>query len=110
MITVSATTARKNLYDLIDEVSASGKRVGITKKGETKAVLVSQEGWDAMMVTLETLSDPELMEQIRQSDKDIKAGRYVTLEQLEKELGFGNKKDVSSKIGKLSQKRLQKAR
>ena len=100
MMTVSATTARANLYDLIDEVAASGKLVGITKKGETKAVLVSQEEWDAMMVTLETLSDPELMKQIRQSDKDMKAGRYVTLEELEKYVSGHNYKTSRKKIQK----------
>ena len=42
MTTISATNARANLYDLIDEVSASGKAIGITKKVETRAVLKSQ--------------------------------------------------------------------
>jgi hypothetical protein len=35
------------------------------------------------VATLETLSDTELMEAIRQGDKDIKAGRYKTLEEVE---------------------------
>lgn len=102
MTTVSATTARANLYDLIDEVSASGKRVGITKQGVAKAVLVSQEDWEAMLVTLETLSDPELMGQIRQGERDIKEGKYISLDQLEK--------DVSSHNLKTSRKRVQKTK
>jgi prevent-host-death family protein len=41
MTTISATNARANFYDLINQVSKSSKRVGITNKGETKVVLMS---------------------------------------------------------------------
>ncbi len=47
MNTVSATNARAHLYDLIDEVAKSGKRVGITKKGEIKAILISEKEYQA---------------------------------------------------------------
>ncbi|OGZ69820.1 MAG: hypothetical protein A3F47_01645 [Candidatus Staskawiczbacteria bacterium RIFCSPHIGHO2_12_FULL_38_11] len=53
MTTVSATKARANFYDLIDQVSTSGKRVGITNKGETKVVLVSfkeYESWHKLAI------------------------------------------------------------
>jgi len=53
MKTVSATFARAHLYDLIDETSKSGKRVGITKKGEIKAILIGAneyETWHDMAV------------------------------------------------------------
>ncbi len=106
MTTVSATTARTNLYNLIDEVSASGKRVGITKKGETKAVLVSQEDLASLEATLDVMSDPDLMKAIREGDEDIKAGRFVSLEEVEKELGFA---DVPSKSIKSRGKRAKKA-
>lgn len=106
MTTVSATTARANLYDLIDEVAASGKSIGITKKGETKAVLVNPEELRAWEVTVETLSDPELMAAIKEGDKDMKAGRYIALEDVEKELGLvDNRKNVSSKSTKTGKKR-----
>lgn len=53
MKTVSATHARAHFYDLIDEVFSTGKRVGITKKGEIKAVLISAkeyEEWKSLAV------------------------------------------------------------
>lgn len=37
---------------------------------------------NAMKSTLEVLSDPELMEQIRESEEDYKAGRYKKLRDL----------------------------
>ncbi len=86
MTTISATAARANFYDLIDEVATSGKRVGITNKGETKVVLMSVSELESWEETNEILADKKLMKDLRQSEKDIKEGRYITFEQLKKEL------------------------
>ena len=88
MTTVSATQARANLYDLIDEVSTSGKRVGITKKGETKAILISAAEYEGWQETNEILADKKLMRAIRQGEKDIKKGRVYDWEDVKKELGL----------------------
>lgn len=106
MTTVSATTARAKLYDLIDEVSSSGKHVGITKKGETKAVLISSEELDSWEATLDVMSDPELVEGIREGERDIEAGRVRDWKDIKKELGL----DVSSEINASGRKRPKKAR
>ena len=103
MTTVSVTTARANLYDLIDKVSASGKPVAITNKGETKAVLISPEELRSWEVTMEVMNDKELMDQIRESKKDIKAGRVYSLDEVEKELRLA--KDVPGKLIKSSKKK-----
>ena len=104
MTTVSATKARANLYDLIDQVALLGKRVGITKKGETKAVLISQEDLDSLEATLDVMSDPELVKSIRESEKDMEAGRWSSWEDVKKELGL----DVPNKAVKSGKKRSQK--
>ena len=36
---------------------------------------------------MEVLSDSKLMKAIRQGEEDIKKGKFITLEQLEKKLG-----------------------
>ena len=105
MTTVSATQARANFYDLIDEVAASGKRVGITNKGETKAVLISQEDLDSLEVTLDVMSDPKLMESIRWGDEDIKVGKVRDWEDIKKELGLESKVDAPSKTKQPRRKR-----
>ena len=88
MTTISATNARANLYDLIDEVSASGKAIGITKKGETRAVLMSQEEFDSWGATLDVMSDPELVKGIRKGMEDVKRGRVVPWEKVKSKLGL----------------------
>ncbi len=88
MNTVSATTARTKLFDLIDEVSQSGKRIAITKKGETKVVLMSVEELESWDDTNEILADKKLMKNLKKAEEDIKRGHYITFEQLKKELNL----------------------
>ena len=88
MTTVSATTARANLYDLIDKVATSGKHVGITKKGETKVILISAEEYESWQETNEILSDKKLMKDLREAEEDIKKGRVYDWEEVKKDLGI----------------------
>ncbi len=88
MTTISATQARANLYDLIDEVASSGKRVGITKRGETKVMLISAEDYESWQETNEILADRKLMRDIKEAEQDIKKGRVHDWEDVKKELGI----------------------
>lgn len=65
MQTLSASTARTNLYRLIDETSSSHQPIVITGK-RNNAVLVSQEDWSAIQETLFLLSVPNMRESIRE--------------------------------------------
>ena len=65
MQTLSASTARTNLYRLIDEAAASHQPLVITGK-RNNAVLVSAEDWAAMQETLFLLSVPNMRESIRE--------------------------------------------
>ena len=65
MQTLSASTARTNLYRLIDEASSSHQPITITGK-RSNAVLVSQEDWSAIQETLFLLSIPNMRESIRE--------------------------------------------
>ncbi len=63
MTTISVTTARKDLYRLIDEVAESSVPVHIQGK-RSSAVLVSSEDWDAIQETLVLVSIPGMRESI----------------------------------------------
>ncbi len=65
MQTLSASTARTNLYRLIDEAAASHQPLVITGK-RNNAVLVSADDWAAMQETLFLLSVPNMRESIRE--------------------------------------------
>ena len=63
MSTLTATEARRKLYRLLDEVSASHDPVVISGK-RSSAVLVSEEDWRAIQETLHLLSVPGMRESI----------------------------------------------
>ena len=65
MKTVTATSARSNLYRLIDSTLADHEPVQITTKNGS-AVLVSEEDWRAIQETLFLLSIPGLRESVRE--------------------------------------------
>ncbi len=66
---VSATTARSNLYRLIDQVNEESEPLTITGQ-RGNAVLVGEEDWQAIQETLFLASVPGLTESIRQARAD----------------------------------------
>jgi len=65
MTAITASEARANLYRLIDEAASSHQPLLISGK-RNKAVLVSEEDWEAIQETLFLLSVPGMRESIRQ--------------------------------------------
>ncbi len=66
MTAVSATSARANLYRLIDQVNAESQPLTITGQ-RGNAVLVSEADWQAIQETLFLESVPGMVESIRQA-------------------------------------------
>lgn len=65
MPTMTASEARANLYRLIDEVANSHQPLLISGK-RNKAVLISEEDWQAIQETLYLLSVPGMRESVRE--------------------------------------------
>ena len=65
MTTLSASEARRRLYNLVDEVKETHQPVQIVGK-RTSAVLVSEEDWRAIQETLYLTSIPGMREAIRE--------------------------------------------
>ncbi|MFZ0486620.1 MAG: type II toxin-antitoxin system Phd/YefM family antitoxin, partial [Arenicellales bacterium] len=65
MTTITATEARAKLYRLIDEAASSHQPLLISGK-RNKAVLISEEDWEAIQETLFLLSVPGMRESIRE--------------------------------------------
>ncbi|MDO8487268.1 MAG: type II toxin-antitoxin system Phd/YefM family antitoxin [Candidatus Curtissbacteria bacterium] len=80
------TEARNKFAELIDDASKMFSRFTITRNGKPEAVLMSKDEYDALIDTLEILSNPVTMASIRRGEKDIKAGRVKPLEDVLKDL------------------------
>ncbi len=80
MTTITASEARANLYRLIDEAASSHQPLLISGK-RNKAVLVSEEDWQAIQETLFLLSVPGMRESIRE-------GMETPLDECDEELDW----------------------
>lgn len=84
--TLPANEARANFYQILEEAGNSLRRFTITHRGKTKVVIMSAEELESWEETLDILSNKETMKDLKQSARDIKAGRTVPLEKVLKEL------------------------
>lgn len=66
---------KAKLPELVSRVEALEEEIIVTRNGKPAAMLVSYVDYERLKETLEVLSDPELMRQIRQSEVEIAAGK-----------------------------------
>jgi len=84
--TLPISQVRQNLATLVSKAQKQLDEYVITVNGKPAAVLMSAAEYDSWRETEEILADPKAMTEIKKAEEDIEAGRYVTLEQLKKEL------------------------
>lgn len=80
MTTLSASEARKRLYNLVDEVKETHEPVQIVGK-RSSAILVSEEDWRAIEETLHLTSIPGM-------GKSIQKGLGTPVEECSEEPGW----------------------
>ncbi len=80
--TMTVTAAKAHLSELVAAVATTQDHVEITRNGEPAAVLVSHAEMVALRETIAILSDPMAVEDIRQGEADVLAGRTVNAEEL----------------------------
>jgi antitoxin YefM len=82
METVSLATVKAKLSEYVNVVHDTHQRVMITRNGEPAAVLISPDELESLEETIEVMSDPELMTQIRQSQEELERGEGHSLEEV----------------------------
>jgi antitoxin YefM len=82
MTTTSLADAKNRLSELVASAQKTHERTIITKNGKPAAMLISVEDWEGMEETLEILSDPELMAEIRAAREEIDHGDIVSAEEM----------------------------
>ena len=87
---LSITEVRKRLLSLPEQLAKSPEQqaVTITRHGKPVLALMPWELYEAISETMELMSEPELMNALRQSIRDVKAGRTYTSAQVAKRLGL----------------------
>jgi antitoxin YefM len=88
MRTVPLSEAKDKLSGLVDEAATTHEIIRITKHGHAAAVLMSADDLDSLHETLHLLSQPGVIEELRQADRDVAAGDVVTGEELRAKYGL----------------------
>ena len=90
-IEMSVTDARQGFLALVDRLTDEEGIVCVTKHGKPTVAMLSWTAYEQVqeiLATIEVLSNPELVEQIRRGEREIEAGEGIPLEQLTAELGI----------------------
>lgn len=84
---LSISEAREQLTRLPDELAKSHRAIAVTRRNEPVLAILPWELYDALLETLDIMSDANLMAALREGIQDVAEGRTVSLEELEAELG-----------------------
>lgn len=81
-VTLPLAEIKKRLSEIVDGVELRHDRVLLTRNGRPAAVIISPDELEALEETLEILSDPKAMREIRQAERAVEKGQVVTGDEL----------------------------
>ena len=89
MTQLTISEARKEFLDLPEKLAREPERaVIITRRGQPVLAVLPWEFYESLVETLEVLSEPELVEELRESIKDIERGRLLSHKEVGARLGL----------------------
>jgi antitoxin YefM len=80
MNTLSLSSVRTKLPQIVKSVNEEFNRIVITVNGKSKAMVIAPEEIEAYEETIATLSDTKTMKALIQSEKDWKSGNVYSHE------------------------------
>jgi antitoxin YefM len=84
---IPITEARNRFMKLPDQ-AAKDEVLAVTRRNKEVMAVMSWELYEGLLETLEILSDPELMNNLKRGIQDVKAGRTHSLKEAYERLGF----------------------
>lgn len=88
-IDLSVTEARRRFLEIADRASNENSVIRVTKRGKPLVAIAPWEEYEQLMDILATLdisTDPEMMAQIRESERQLARGESMSIAELEARL------------------------
>ena len=88
-IDLSVTEARRRFLELAERLPSEQGVVCVTKHGQPLLAMTSWEDYERLMsiiATIDIMSDPDLMAQIREGERELAEGGGIELSELEEML------------------------
>lgn len=82
----SLADAKAHFSEIVDLVEETQEHVIVTRRGLPAAIIMSPDEYEGLLETLDILSTPGALEEIRASHAEYLAGNYSTLEEVEEML------------------------
>ena len=80
--TLPLAEIKAHLSEIVDRVEREHERVILTRNGRPAAVIMSPADLEALEDTLELLSDPRALKEIKEGRDDIASDRVITADEL----------------------------
>jgi len=84
--TLPITKARTTFTNLVNKANTQLNEYIITVNGSPAAALISAAEYESWKETMDILSDRSLLKAISEGEKDLKNGKFITFDQLKKDL------------------------
>ena len=85
---VPITEVRDELTSLPERLSGAHETIAVTRRGKPVLAILPWEEYEAIVETLEILSDEGLMTSLRQGIRDAKRGKTIPWEEAKRKLGL----------------------
>jgi prevent-host-death family protein len=80
--TLPLAEVKKRLSEMVDRVEQHHDRVVLTRRGRPAAVLMSPDDLESLEETLDLLSTPRALEEIRKAQAEIDSGLGIEADEL----------------------------
>jgi prevent-host-death family protein len=80
--TLPLANVKAHLSEIVDGVESGHDRVILTRNGRPAAVILSPDDLEALEETLDLLSRPEALEEIRRAREEIDSGLFLSAAEL----------------------------
>jgi prevent-host-death family protein len=84
---ITMVDARRELTKLPERLESRPATVAVTRRGKPVLAIMTWEDYEAILETLEILSDHEAVSQLRRSIQEFKEGKTVSWEEAKARLG-----------------------
>jgi antitoxin YefM len=85
---ISIRELRPNISKVMTNIHQRFDRYIVSRRGKPEVLMMSIEDYEGWMETMEIQSDPELVKDIKQAEKEIAEGKGTSLDDLHRELGI----------------------
>lgn len=80
--TLPLAEIKAHLSEIVDRIELEHNRIILTRNGRAAAVIMSPADLDALEDTVEILSDPKALKEIKRAQAEVARGQVMSAEEL----------------------------